>query len=116
MRSAELKVASLFSIVILGIPSVFAAERTWTRSEVLAIADAEATRLGYDIERMSVSFDAPNSLWNSGTRDYLLKASDMHQGFWAVYYADFPEPRKGGWLWVLVGKESRMVIQTLQGK
>lgn len=34
-----------------------AAERTWMRSEILAIADAEAKRLAIDVEQMSVSSD-----------------------------------------------------------
>lgn len=46
-----------FVITIALASRICAAERQWTRSEILAIADAEAKRLGYDVEPMTVSFE-----------------------------------------------------------
>ena len=42
--------------------------KPWTRSEILAIADQKAQQLGYDVERMSVSFDYHNSKWAYSNR------------------------------------------------
>ena len=50
------------ALAMLGVcqPCLAAAERAWTRSDILAIADAEAKRLGYETEQMTLSFD----LWD----------------------------------------------------
>ncbi len=65
-------------VLLLGFMSLcvapgLAAEQDWTRSKILALADAEAQRLGYDIEQMSVSFD----VYKSNGRDYLGAATNF---------------------------------------
>ncbi len=42
---------------------VDAAPRSWTRSELLAIADKEAQRLKLNVDKASVAFDFHNSFW-----------------------------------------------------
>ena len=91
-----------------------------TRSAVLAAADAEAQRLGYDIERMSVSFDYYNSLW---TDHYKAVADTPHSNlralegrdFFAVYYGPLKK-QLGGDLWVFVERLTGEIITTIQGK
>ena len=69
--------------------NVSAAERQWTRSEILAIADAEAKRLGYDVEQMSISFDPHNSLWILYQVTPMEEKLSGHQ-YWAVAYSNLP--------------------------
>lgn len=88
----------------------FSAEAPLTRSEILSITDAEAGRLGYNVEEMSVSFDAYNSLWvdslekigkgdrSSSDRFSFLKDKEF---ILAVYYAPMKR-QPGGDLWVFV--------------
>jgi len=69
MRSVEwtcqnpLTGLALVLIMMFSVTGVSAAERTWTRSEILAIADREAQRRGYRAERWGVSVDFYNSGW-----------------------------------------------------
>ena len=111
-------------VVCWSVPSGVAVERRWTRSEILAIADAEARRFGYDLEQMSVSFDASNASW----RDYLNRASTAsfvpfhevqakltERVYWAVYYAGLEEA-KGLFLWVFIDRVTGDVIEALPGK
>ena len=98
-----------------------AEERQWTRSEILAITDAKAKELGYDIEQMSVSFDTYNSTWN----DYLkhLGKTDrdiderLNQPYLAVYYAPLKMKMMfGGDLWVLIYRNTGELVYYLAGK
>jgi hypothetical protein len=100
-----------------------AAERTWTRSEILAVADQEAKRLGYDVEQMSVSFDVYNSQW----RDYLkslegaggmpdIEAKLKDREPLAVYYAPMKRFQLGGDLWIFIDWNTGEVIETIRGE
>ena len=55
MRNA---VATLAIALAFGAAVVSAAERTWTRSEILTISDAEIRRRGQNPEQMSVALGA----------------------------------------------------------
>ncbi len=95
-----------------------AVERTWTRSEILAIADKEAQRLGYDSEHMSISFDIDNSQWKeyvAGISQSTVAAKLNGKSFIAVYYGPMKE-QLGGDLWVFIDRSSGEVIETLRGK
>ena len=130
-NDVKLKRNGVFAlVVVLGVMSVSAAERTWTRSEILAAADAKAKELGYDVERMSVSFD----VYNSGWRDYLKSigrtdaAIDSRldgRTYFAVYYAplktrkagvELADPALGGDLWIFIDGDSGEVIYSLSGQ
>ena len=109
-------------VMISSVTSAVAAERTWTRSEILAIADQEAKKIGYDVGQMGVSLDIYNSTW----RDYLKtsersgaiqeiegKLNDRH--YWAVYYSPLKE-QLGGDLFVFIDRNTREVLGILRGK
>ena len=110
-------------LVTLGPMDVFAAERAWTRSDILVIADAEAKRLGYDVDHMGISFDVYNSRWNERTANdapdtapaALLKKLEGRRYF-AVYYSLMKEPMMGGDLFVFVDRNTSEVIGVLRGK
>ena len=102
--------------------SVLAAEKSWTRSEILAIADAKAKELGYDVEQMSVAFDFYNSHWH----DYLRRATNFvpypdipaklnDRKYWAVYYAPIKD-QLGGDLSVFIDRETGETIDVIQGQ
>ena len=124
MRSQLARSVTPLSIVMMLLSPGFvsAAERTWTRSEILAIADKEAQKIGYDIERMGVSLDIYNSIY----RDHLKtaersgaipeiegKLKDRH--YWAVYYSPLKE-ELGGDLFVFIDRGTSEVLGALQGK
>lgn len=99
------------------------AERVWTRGEILAIADAEAKRLGYDVDHMGVAFDVYNSLWHetatnrapeTASADLLRKLEGRR--YFAVYYSLMKEPMFGGGLFVFVDRASGDILGTLQDK
>lgn len=100
-----------------------AAERVWTRSDILAIADAEAKRLGYDVDHMGMAFDVYNSLWHETAADRapetapadLLKKLEGRRYF-AVYYSLMKEPMKGGGLFVFLDRQSGEVLGELHEK
>ena len=103
--------------------TLFAAEKVWTRSAILAIADAEARRLGYNAEYMSVSFDWLNSPWQR----YLgslkgvggmpnLEAKLKGQQYIAVYLSAMKERRDHEQLWVFIDRNSGAVIDTIPGE
>ena len=117
-----MKVILLTIAIWLGIVGIGAAERTWTRSEILAIADKEAQRLGYDVEQMSVSFDVYNSQW----RDYLkslegigglpdVQAKLKDQEYWAVYYSPMKQ-QLGGDLWTFIDQQTGDIIERVRGE
>ena len=64
-RDAGSAIRALGALMIMTAmtPIALAAERAWTRSEILAIADQEAQRVGYNVENLGVSVDFYNSLW-----------------------------------------------------
>jgi hypothetical protein len=108
---------------ILSFSTVFAAEKQWSRSKILDIADGEAQRLGYDIEHMSISFDIYNSKWSK----YLHSMKELNalpkiqdklkdRKFWAVYYAPLRKHVRGGDLWVFIDQDSGMIITTIRGE
>ena len=110
--------------VLMGcsVATVFAAERTWTRSEILAIADKEAQKLGYDIERMGVSLDIDNSTWRddlktseqSGAIPQIEgKLKDRH--YWAVYYSPLEE-QLGGDVFVFIDRDTGEILGIVRGK
>ena len=109
------RVVLLAFVLLLGAATVAAAERTWTRSEILAIADAEAKRLGFNPESFTVSFNLDNSRWheyvqgiqNSPGVPRILQRL-KNRAYWAVYY----EPMtKWESLWVFVDRETGEVLE-----
>ena len=114
---------ALSALMTATAPIVPAAERAWTRSDILAIADAEAKRLGYDIDRMGISFDVYNSRWNEMATNSAPDAAPADllkrlggRRYFAVYYSLMKEPMKGGDLFVFIDRSTSEVISTLQGK
>ncbi|MCZ6623713.1 MAG: hypothetical protein O7B35_05705 [Deltaproteobacteria bacterium] len=97
-------------------------EMTWTRSRILSISDQEASRLKYDVDTMSVSFNIHNSQWNRYLKSLegiggLPDVEDKLKGrdFWAVYYG--PLKRQfGGDLWVFVDRDSTDIITVIRGE
>ena len=94
----------------------------WTRSKILSISDQEASRLKYNVDMMSLSFDFHNSKWN----DYLKAlegigglpdVEDKLRGrdFWAVYYGPM-KIQFGGDLWVFVDRDSADIITVIRGE
>ena len=115
------------AILITGVvaATAVAAERTWTRSEILAIADAGAKRLGYDVEQMTISFDMSNSLWHAHLKAVEgiggpLDIQKRLSGRWylALHYSPMRmlQMAKGGDLWVFLDLRSGETIGALQDK
>ena len=127
--------------MVCGISGALLAERTWTRSEVLAIADKEAKRLGYDTEHMGISFDAYNSQWDDYRRslrrvqvqdkstgafqplsaeeqekqEHALLQHLENRGYLAVYYGPM-ERMLGGDLWVFIDRDTGEILKTIRGQ
>lgn len=57
---------SVISISLVLPKGVLAAERTWTRSELLAIADEAVQQRGYDVEEMRVAIQLKESSGGTG--------------------------------------------------
>ena len=103
-------------------PGAAQAEEAWTRTGILTAADAEAQRLGYDVEHLSVSFDFRNSQWDGHTASFGV-LRDLPRGipklrghdYFAVYYAPLVK-ELGGDLWVFVDRDSGDVITFLRGQ
>ena len=87
----------LVAIVLLSTVSVSAAERRWTREEILAIADKETQQVGYRAEGWGVSLDFYNSAWTQYAqvaRGAKVKGDVVRQAesklgsrsYWAVNY------------------------------
>ena len=99
-----------------------AAERAWTRTEILAIADREAQQVGYRTEQWGVSVDLYNSMWIRYTEMVMkesVKGEVIHQieaklngrSIWAVSYRsplDFAAKTFG--LFVFIDRDSGEVI------
>ncbi len=124
MRSVEFS-KIIIAVVAIGMSAdsmmVAATEKVWTRSEILAVADAEAKRLNYDVEQKSVSFSKDNREWQQYLNDAEAKNAGygkvrktlQNREFWAVRYEDIGTPTLGGELWVLVDRETGEVINTV---
>ena len=101
--------------------SVITAARALTRSEVLAIADEEAQRAGYNIEQWGVSVDAYNSMWTryaeavktSSKSDIIrqIEARLNGRSIWAVSYrSPLSYAAKTAGLFVFIDQNSGEVI------
>ena len=99
-----------------------AAPRQWTRTELLAIADHVAIKLGYKVERMGVFFDFKNTHWQAylqsrkmsgGAPDIEMKLHNRESA--AVYYVP-AQAQLGGDLWVFIDLKTGDVIDTLRGQ
>ncbi len=121
----------VIGLLIFGVAAA-ASERTWTRSEILAIADKEAKWLGYNVERDSVSFHKDSEeFWNwlksmevleeegydfsktGGGSWKEVRAALSNRKFWAVHYDDLGMPTHGGSLWVLIDRDTGEPINTI---
>ena len=107
MRNADfgLRYTLAFIAVILNTAMACAAERMWTRSEILTVADKEAQRLGYNVEQMSVSFG-----WYKV--DEWCQSDDTT---WAILYRPLTLSL-GGDLCIVIDRESGKVISTKTGE
>lgn len=126
MRISEIKILVVAALAILCSAPLQAAERTWTRSEILAVTDQEAERLGYSVEQMSVSFDSSNSKWH----DYLESATNFvplpevqatlrGREYLAVYYSPLHRPtdvQSGGDLWAFLDWTTGDIIEVVRGQ
>ena len=113
----------LFFAVGFGAGTVRSEERTWTRSEILAIADKEAQTSGYDIERMGISLDIYNSTWREHLRTSErsgaigeIEGKLKDRQYWAVYYSPLKERQLGGDIFVFVDRNTGEILGTLRGK
>ena len=113
----------IFGAVVCSAPVILAAERTWTRSEICTIADAEARRLGYDPEQKSITIhkDAGWLEFVAGTNlkdwDYSqVKTEVAGHLLWAIRYDDLNEQTLGGSMWVFINRETGDIIATLPGQ
>ena len=112
---------SLALVIGCGAAVAAAEDKVWTRSEILAIADAEAKRLGYDVEHMSVAFDLYNTQWEQfemqsvqNTPPPMVQAL-TGRDFFAVYYGPM-QAQSGGDLWVFVDRHTGEIVTTIRGK
>lgn len=111
-------------VMALQLTGVAAAERTWTRSEILAIADGEVRKLGYDVEHMSVSFDVDNSQWREvlERRGLARNVEEKlrNRTYWAISYSALSDRLPDGIstksrsvTWVLLDRKTAQVIDTM---
>ena len=116
-------VVSWLVIIGLGIATVSAAERTWTRSEILAIADAKAKEVFGNVEQMSVSVDRQNTEW----RQRLLEQHDKEilqhittplakREYWALHYTPLTGSEYDFSVWIFVDRFTGEVITTIVQK
>lgn len=103
---------AFFMLTAIVAPVASAAERTWTRSEILAIADAEASRSGCDVERMSVSYDVSNSRWHYYLSRHRTFFTDPSINRSAESRAS---SQCSGDLWVFIDRDTGEAVGTLQG-
>ncbi len=110
---ATRKIVALILVIVCGITAASAAERTWTRSEILATADREARRLGWDVERSGVSFDYHNRVWwellRQGQRWFsshrkewsVIQEKLRTRKYWAVFYSSLAQrPGVGAFIFI----------------
>ncbi|GEM_PF-5796344 len=114
MRNSECGVRNVLILagvlmILLTISGVAPAanQRTWTRSEVLAVADAEAKRLGYDVEQMRISIN--------GADEWCGHKPESQKG-WSVYYASLNPLTMGGDLCIMIDRETGNVIESYTGE
>ncbi len=86
--------------------TVFAVERTWTRSELLTIADNEVRRLRNDHEAMSISFGSAE------VDGWCL--SDLR--IWAIHYRSLNPLTTGGDFCIVIDRETGNVVETKVGE
>lgn len=110
-------------IVLAGSDTIGAAERTWTRSEILAITDGKAKTLGYDPEHMSASFDFMNTGWNHYLRGLgdvggmpNLERALKDRKFLAVYYRALKDQILHEDLWVFLDRNTGEIIDFIPGE
>ena len=117
-------IAPVVCVVLMSgrMTTVAAAPRQWTRTELLAIADQVATKLGYEVERMGVFLDFNNAHWHAflqsqkasgGLPDLEVKLHERECV--AVYYVP-AKMQPGGDLWVFIDIKTGDVIDTLRGQ
>ena len=98
-----------------------AAERAWMRTEILAIADREAQRVGYRTEQWGVSVDFYNSMWTryaemvresfKGEVIRQIEAKLNGRSIWAVSYrSPLTFAAKTFGLFVFIDRDSGEVI------
>ena len=130
MRSAELKAIMLTLAMALNVGGAFAAERTWTRSEILAVADKEALRLGRTADLFEARLDDNNSFWEfyfkihkkAAARNPHLKESFQAieaklngRSYWAVNYVSL-KPEKTAGLFVFIDRKTCQWIASVEDK
>ena len=118
-------------MMVVGVATVFAAERAWTRSEILAVADKEAQRLGKMVEHRGVRLDAYNSSWNNyfkvrkeaAARVAPLKKSiqDIEarlngRSYWAVHYLPLEGAEKTAGLFIFIDRNTCQWIASVEDR
>ena len=93
-----------------------------SRSAILAAADAEVERLGFDPDTMSVAFDAGNRRWAENANSFwgLSQWRAVHEDlkdrdYLALYYAPLATAR-GGELWIFLDRQTLKAITVFQGQ
>ncbi len=121
MRSATL--IGLVLSMAVGMAVAASDERTWTRSEALAITDKKAKNLGYNPEHMSVSFDFRNTGWDDhlkGLKDVggmpNLEKELRDRKFIAVYYRALKDRIDHEDLWVFLDRSTGEIIDYIPGE
>lgn len=138
MRKSALKLPATLIVATLCVtPRLLAAERQWTRSEVLALADEEARRSGYDPELTGICLSVYTTGWESYSKS-LQESAHILEGrehdarlqayrekieshrrlmerlngrqYWAVQYPPLTASRKGLGLYVFIDRETGEVI------
>ena len=122
MLSKKLLISMAAALLVATPSGAAIQERVWTRSQILAITDAEARRQGADPEKMSVSFDAYNSHWTSYKESTARAekkamrndpASLKGHKYIAVYYASL-KPVRDGDFYVFIDHETGEVLQSMR--
>jgi len=121
MRNTTLVVVVLS--IAVGMAVAASDERTWTRSEVLAITDKKATDLGYSPEHMSVSFDFTNTKWDGYVKGLQnvggmpnLEEKLKDRKFFAVYYRALKDRTDHEDLWVFLDRSTGEIIDVIPGE
>jgi len=118
------KIIAITSVLIIGLATFAGAEKEWTRTEILQIADKEAIRIGYDVEHMSVSFDVYNTKWEDYLKSFkgiggmpdVEKELEEHNNYLAIHFAPFKKMILGGDLWVFIDLDNGEVITVIRGQ
>ena len=91
-------------MMVIGVATASAAERTWMRSEILAISDAEVRRRGGNPEEKAVAVAMTNE-W---------RRSDLK--VWTVLYRPLNVLTVGGELCVIIDRATGNVVETRVGE